>query len=327
MNSRWMIALAVAGVVASAACGVDDEVTGAKAPANLEQARQALFVDIYSDVGSPVTSGSVYGAANEFTAPASCADGPGGSDLSFKWTAPQTGSYTFNTAGAGSLLDSVLHIYTFNTTTATQLLGCNDNIDLAANNLASSVTLTLTAGTQIRIIVDSYEPPTSRNGAFKLNIIANFELCPNAMNDCKVSPGTWTQTGCYYAPKAAGTTCSDGNSCTTGDVCDGAGTCGGQQMSCPNTANVTAASCSSGSCGITTCSAGWTNCDGNYSNGCETDLNSSNTNCGACGNVCGSTQACVNGTCEAACDFCAGVQCCAPRVCTFKPNSDTELCK
>ncbi|WP_375754371.1 hypothetical protein [Corallococcus exercitus] len=299
MNSRWIISLAVAGVVAFAACGVADEVAAGKEPANLEQMKQRLYVDLGSNVGEPVTSGNVYNAANEFTPPVSCADGIGGSDLSFKWTAPQSGSYTFSTLGTGSLLDSVLHIYTFSENSATALLGCNDNADAPYPIVSSSVTLmNLAAGAQIRIVVDSYEPPTSRNGAFKLNIVPNFILCPSAPSECRVSPGTWTQNGCVYPPKAAGTQCNDGNACTTSDVCDGAGACGGQPLTCANTANATASSCSAGSCTITACAAGWANCDGVYSNGCETNLNSSD-NCGACGSHCGSPNICSGGTCAA----------------------------
>ncbi|RKH48856.1 hypothetical protein D7X55_04510 [Corallococcus sp. AB049A] len=284
--------------------------------------KQRLYVDLGSNMGEPVTSGSVYNAANEFTAPASCADGLGGPDLSFKWTAPMAGSYTFNTLG--SALDSVLHIYTFNATSATELLGCND--EAPGTVLNSSVTLSLAAGAQLRIIVDSYEPPTSRSGAFKLNIIPNFEPCPGTGNDCRESPGTWTQGGCVYAPKAAGTSCNDGNACTLGDVCNGAGACGGQTLTCANTANATASSCSAGACTINTCAAGWADCDGVYSNGCEAYLDSNN-NCGACGRQCSWPNSCNGGTCAPSCDVCEnGLECCSPKRCGYAPNG-ASICK
>src|SRR5574337_175096 len=63
------------------------------------------------------------------------------------------------------------------------------------------------------------------------------------------------------------------------------------------------ATCTSVPCGIA-CNAGWRNCDGLVSNGCETDLTTSPTNCGACGTVCNST----NGTATCAASVC-GITC------------------
>src|SRR5262249_7711116 len=59
----------------------------------------------------------------------------------------------------------------------------------------------------------------------------------------------------------------------------------------------------SGTCGIM-CSAGYSNCDGNASNGCEVHSDSDLSNCGACGHVCNSTNGsatCTNGTCGIVC--------------------------
>lgn len=41
---------------------------------------------------------------------------------------------------------------------------------------------------------------------------------------------------------------------------------------CTNLPNVTATSCGAGTCQITTCAAGWNDCDGNTANGCEQSL-------------------------------------------------------
>ncbi|MBL8680362.1 MAG: hypothetical protein JNK05_14390 [Myxococcales bacterium] len=61
--------------------------------------------------------------------------------------------------------------------------------------------------------------------------------------------------------------------------------------------------CSMGVCGTTTCAAGRGNCDGNATNGCETDLNTTATHCGACGRACSlpnATTSCVGGACRLA---------------------------
>ncbi len=68
--------------------------------------------------------------------------------------------------------------------------------------------------------------------------------------------------------------CSNGRSCLQGGDC-------------------TSFDCSNGVC----CGAGMANCDGNKGNGCETNLNTSAQNCGACGNACGGGQVCSNGAC------------------------------
>ncbi len=47
--------------------------------------------------------------------------------------------------------------------------------------------------------------------------------------------------------------------------------------------------CTGGVCGSPSCSAGFGNCDGKASNGCEDTLSSDANNCGACGNACASS--------------------------------------
>ena len=73
--------------------------------------------------------------------------------------------------------------------------------------------------------------------------------------------------------------------------------CGG---SCPGaTSPNTIASCTAGTCGHA-CATGFANCDGNLTNGCETDVRTM-SNCGTCGTVCPAGMACApSGTCSAA---------------------------
>jgi hypothetical protein len=55
------------------------------------------------------------------------------------------------------------------------------------------------------------------------------------------------------------------------------------------------ATCSAGSCVLTTCSVNHANCDANNVNGCETDLSTDSGNCGACSVVCIPGNTCVPG--------------------------------
>lgn len=52
--------------------------------------------------------------------------------------------------------------------------------------------------------------------------------------------------------------------------------------------------CRAGACDAQ-CATGWGNCDANLMNGCETDLQSTRTHCGACGRVC--PGGCLRGVC------------------------------
>jgi hypothetical protein len=61
--------------------------------------------------------------------------------------------------------------------------------------------------------------------------------------------------------------------------------------------NIPTVSCGGGVCNGA-CAAGFADCDMNkQTNGCEVDTNTSATNCGMCGKVCGGTIACVSGAC------------------------------
>jgi len=74
--------------------------------------------------------------------------------------------------------------------------------------------------------------------------------------------------------------------------------CGACNRPCEARAHSTAA-CNAGSCAYT-CEAGFSDCDGNPANGCETSTASDIANCGACGSVCmppRGTGACMAGRC------------------------------
>jgi hypothetical protein len=102
--------------------------------------------------------------------------------------------------------------------------------------------------------------------------------CNAGFADCDASAGD----GCEIAVSTDKTNCG-----MCGNVC--------------SSTNGTA-SCSSSTCSIA-CNAGFANCDGNASTGCEVSVNTDPTNCGACGHVCSvahGSAACVSAVCQVA---------------------------
>jgi len=77
--------------------------------------------------------------------------------------------------------------------------------------------------------------------------------------------------------------------------------CGACNVACPTPANATPR-CTAGACGFV-CLAGFGDCDGNASNGCETDLRTSATHCGACGMGCASRPNTVAACAASACTY------------------------
>ena len=114
-------------------------------------------------------------------------------------------------------------------------------------------------------------------------------------------------------PKCEGATCAIGG-CEAGyDDCDGVVAngcevdlssdklnCGACTNVCPAIANGTP-ECSGFACGIGTCDAGFDDCFGGATDGCETNLTNDVAHCGTCGNVCPAVpfgqKACMNSMC------------------------------
>ncbi len=95
----------------------------------------------------------------------------------------------------------------------------------------------------------------------------------------------------------------DGGFHRCGEACvsdEALASCGARCEPCPARANATSA-CTAGACGFT-CGPNFGDCDGDESNGCETDTHTSGAHCGRCSNACtaplGSVAACVAGRCE-----------------------------
>ncbi len=92
----------------------------------------------------------------------------------------------------------------------------------------------------------------------------------------------------------------DGNSATgcETEVSDDVAHCGGCDSACSNEHGTT--TCSDGDCSPI-CAQGFDDCDGDRRNGCEADLGSALSDCGACGEVCRGANAlvaCSDGVCQ-----------------------------
>jgi hypothetical protein len=113
-------------------------------------------------------------------------------------------------------------------------------------------------------------------------------FCAKGKADCNnPNPGTPDADGCE-TPLGTATDC---NFC--GDVCAPANSqshCDGQ----------------TGTCILDQCNPGFMNCDSQFANGCETNVNTDAANCGNCGNVCQggphATPVCTSGGCAINCD-------------------------
>ncbi len=136
------------------------------------------------------------------------------------------------------------------------------------------------------------------------NLSTSVNNCGACGNACSEANGTPSCTGgqCVIASCNAGWADCDhnaANGCET-NLSSDQQNCGACGSVC--SANNATGACSAGICAIT-CNQGWGNCDGNFSNGCETNLVTSVNNCGACGVVCSAANAvsaCSGGACTIA---------------------------
>lgn len=131
------------------------------------------------DLGSasPASAtGNNCGAADDF-ADVSCSNTTASGDLAYSWTAPTSGTYTFDTS-AGSTFDTVLTVREVSDC-ATEL-ACDDD---SGTDTASTITIDVVAGTEYAIVVDGFyssATATAACGDFTLDIFAG---CPDADGD------------------------------------------------------------------------------------------------------------------------------------------------
>jgi hypothetical protein len=107
-----------------------------------------------------------------------------------------------------------------------------------------------------------------------------------------------TAAHCDYAGCATGFADCDGN---RGNGCEMSATtlqdCNGCSVACAP-ANATGPSCATGTCDYAQCTAGYQDCDGDRSNGCESNRLTDPDNCGGCNSPCGNGMPCSGGFCQ-----------------------------
>ncbi|MBI5533361.1 MAG: hypothetical protein HY898_11630 [Deltaproteobacteria bacterium] len=133
-------------------------------------------------------------------------------------------------------------------------------------------------------------------------------VCPAVANGSRACDAALCKVGaCAAGFSDCNQTVSDGCEVNTKTDALNCSACG---QVCPTPANGVAA-CTNGVCGLGTCNAGFANCDGDATNGCEFATQTDPNNCGGCG------VKCFSGTC-------ANAQCtCLKTVLILKDDSDS----
>lgn len=141
----------------------------------------------------------------------------------------------------------------------------------------------------------------------EVDLTSSYGNCGTCGNVCTTANGTGTcaggscaVAGCNFGFSDCNGLASDG--CET-NIYTSVGNCGACGNACFIANGV--GMCSGGGCQVASCNAGWGNCDGNPTNGCETNTTSDGNNCGSCGVSCASSctggvtgTMCSSGACQ-----------------------------
>lgn len=182
MSRQLQIALAIglAGCVAA-------EDSPRLEEGSLSTAEQASILGTV--LGTNVEVNSTEGKANVVTP--TCASSTA-SDLTYVWTAPSSGTFTFTTTGSQTDYDTILQIADH--TNPSTVLACNN--DASSSTLSSTVALTLTASAKVFVQVDGYG---TDSGNFQLGITKNCSSTCTTPPPCRAPVGTCTIYGvCSY---------------------------------------------------------------------------------------------------------------------------------
>ncbi len=128
--------------------------------------------------------------------------------------------------------------------------------------------------------------------------------CPGGVvgaRACTASGLDACRCGAAPPPPADVIEARDASDGAVGDACASmtVGNCCG--VACERRPNVESAACIAGRCGVGACASGFGDCDRDVTNGCETRLDNSTANCGACGAPCATGRVCVASACVMAC--------------------------
>jgi hypothetical protein len=203
-------------------------------------------------------------------------------------------------------------------------VACNSvTANTVATYLSAPVMATVVAGMPVSITL-KMQTPGAANVAVDFPCPAGKADCDgNIVNGCEVTLASnnsncgacgnvcslpHTTSTCNAGVCTVGT-CSTGFANCNGIASDGCesststdpNNCGGCGKVC-NVPNATAA-CKAGACAVSQCNAGFADCNMNAADGCETNTNTNNSNCGACGHVCSGangTETCAGGVCTVA---------------------------
>ncbi len=128
---------------------------------------------------------------------------------------------------------------------------------------------------------------------------ADAAHCGNCMTSCPTAANAdpaCTKGSCALQCKPSFADCGGGtkDGCETNTSNDKAH-CGSCDVSCP-TVDKTTTDCKDSKCAISSCAAGFEDCDKKVDNGCEADLSQPMT-CGTCVNSCKAGEGCNSGQC------------------------------
>jgi hypothetical protein len=151
-------------------------------------------------------------------------------------------------------------------------------------------------------------PPSTACGTTCANTGIDPQNCGKCGNACgpyqNAAPGC-DQGNCVYACNGGYLDCTSATGCETNGQVD-LNNCGACGNVCALTFEAASVACSGAACQVATCDSGNADCNGTYSDGCETNiLFDDPNNCGGCGVQCDGegVQGCDNGNCCVECDF------------------------
>ncbi|MEZ4394775.1 MAG: hypothetical protein R3A48_27180 [Polyangiales bacterium] len=153
---------------------------------------------------------------------------------------------------------------------------------------------------------------------------ANCGACGRACGNGQVCTNSVCVLSCPTGQTACGSNCRD--------LTNDAANCGACGTSCTGRFANSTPSCVGSACALGACTGTFANCDGNATNGCETNTATSLANCGVCANACSFANAsatcsngrCALGTCNSGFGNCDGI---AENGCETNLNTSVGNCR